>query len=66
MIAASGVAGYGGAERIKTLRMGNLYFCSDDEAPSSDEDVLVAPRVALMANWEANLAIEILLGEKYD
>lgn len=66
LIAASGVAGYGGAERIKTLRMGNLYLCSDDEAPSSDEDVLVAPRVALMANWEANLAIEILLGEKYD
>ena len=49
------------------MRMGNLlYLCSDDEAPSSDEDVLVAPRVALMANWEANLAIEIMLGEKYD
>jgi hypothetical protein len=35
----------------------------DECAHSSEEDVLMAPRVALMANWEANLAIEILLGE---
>ena len=38
-------------------------MCYDEHALSSDEDVLMAPRVALMANWEANLAIEIILGE---
>jgi hypothetical protein len=38
-------------------------MCHDEQAKSSDDDVLMAPRVAIMANWEANLALEILLGE---
>jgi sulfur carrier protein ThiS adenylyltransferase len=63
IVAASGVAGYGHCDRITTKRCGNLYLCCDEHAPSSDDDVLLAPRVALMANWEANLAIEIILGE---
>jgi sulfur carrier protein ThiS adenylyltransferase len=63
IVAASGVAGYGHSDRIKTNRCGNLYLCYDEDAKSCDEDVLLAPRVALMANWEANLAIEIILGE---
>ncbi len=63
IVAASGVAGYGHSDRIKTKRLGNLYLCYDEQARSSDEDILMAPRVALMANWEANLAVEIILGE---
>jgi sulfur carrier protein ThiS adenylyltransferase len=63
VVAASGVAGYGHSDRITTKRLGNLYMCYDECALSSDEDVLMAPRVALMANWEANLALEIILGE---
>ena len=63
LVAASGVAGYGHSDRIKTRRIGNLYMCYDEQAKSSDDDVLMAPRVAIMANWEANLALEILLGE---
>jgi len=63
IVAASGVAGYGNSDRITTRYCGNLYLCYDEHAPSSDDDILAAPRVALMANWEANLAIEILLGE---
>ena len=63
VVAASGVAGYGHSDRITTKRLGNLYMCYDECALSSDEDVLMAPRVAVMANWEANLALEIILGE---
>ena len=63
IVAASGVAGYGHSDRITTKRLGNLYMCYDEKAKSSDDDVLMAPRVALMANWEANLALEIILGE---
>ena len=63
IIAASGVAGYGHSERITTKRLGNLFMCYDELAKSSDDDVLMAPRVILMANWEANLALEIILGE---
>lgn len=63
LVAASGVAGYGHSDRIKTRRIGNLYMCHDEQAKSSDDDILMAPRVAIMANWEANLALEIILGE---
>ena len=63
IIGASGVAGYGHSDRIKTMRLGNLHLCYDEQARSSEEDVLMAPRICLMANWEANLALEIILGE---
>jgi len=63
VVAASGVAGYGHSDRITTKRLGNLCMCYDEQALSSDDDILMAPRVAIMANWEANLAIEIILGE---
>lgn len=63
VVAASGVAGYGHSDRITTKKLGNLYMVYDDKARSSDEDVLLAPRVCLMANWEANIVLEILLGE---
>ena len=63
LIGASGVAGYGNTDRIRTIRSGNLYMCIDEHAKSSDEDILTAPKVCLMANWEANLALEIILGE---
>lgn len=63
VVAASGVAGYGYSDRIKTIHLGNLYLCYDEQAKCSDEDILSAPRVCLMACWEANLALEIILGE---
>ena len=62
IIAASGVAGYGKSDRIKTKYMGNLYMVYDEKAESSEKDALTAPRVILMANWQANLVLEILLG----
>jgi sulfur carrier protein ThiS adenylyltransferase len=61
IVAASGITGYGRCERFHTKRLGNLYMCYDEEAKSSDEDILFAPRVAIAANWEANLALELLL-----
>ena len=63
IVAASGVAGYGHSDRIVTKKLGNLCLCYDELAKSSEVDVLMAPRVILMANWEANLALEIILGE---
>ena len=64
IVAASGVAGYGNSDRIMTKKLGNLKICYDVQALSSDEDILMAPRVSLMANWEANLVLEIILGEE--
>jgi len=51
IVAASGVAGYGNSDRIVTKRFGSLYMCYDEQAKSSEDDILLAPRVCLMANW---------------
>jgi len=63
IVGCSGVAGYGHSDRIITKKLGNLYLVYDEEAKDSDVDVLMAPRVILMANWQANIVLEILLGE---
>ncbi len=62
LVAASGVAGIGGGERIVQNNSGKLWMVSDPEARSSDEDVLLAPKVGLMAYWQANIVLELLLG----
>lgn len=63
IVAASGVTGYGNSDRILTKNFKKLNVVYDEEALPSDDDVLLAPRVCLIANWEANIAIEILLGK---
>ena len=60
IIAASGVSGIGKSERIDILKSGNLYLIEDKEAPSSDDGILLAPRVGLFAYWQANTVLEIL------
>ena len=63
IVSASVVTGYGNSDRLETKKLGKLYLCYDAKALSSEDDMLYAPRVCLIANWEANLAIEILLDE---
>lgn len=63
IIAASGVTGYGNNERIQTKKMGNLYIIYDKKAKPSDKDILTGPRISLIANMQANLALEILLNK---
>ncbi len=63
LIAASGVAGVGNSDRIHTKKNGNLYLVCDDEAKSSEEDVLLAPKVCLMANWQANIVLELFMNK---
>jgi len=63
IVAASGVAGIGHSDRITTKQIGNLNLVYDEHALSSDEDVLLAPKVCLMANWQANIVLELLTGE---
>ncbi len=63
LVSCSGVSGYGHIYRISTKRLGNLYVVYDKDAKDSNYDILTAPRVNLMANWQANLVLEILLGE---
>lgn len=64
IIAASGLAGYGGNARLHTQRMGNLYICGDGESQCPPGVSPMAPRVAIVANMQANLAIELLMKGK--
>ena len=63
VVGCSGVAGYGHSDRINTRKLGNLYMVYDEKAKDCNDDVLIAPRVILMANWQANIVLEILMGE---
>jgi sulfur carrier protein ThiS adenylyltransferase len=63
IVGCSGVAGYGHSDRIITKKLGKLYMVYDEKAKDCNDDVLMAPRVILMANWQANIVLEIILGE---
>ncbi len=61
VIAASGLAGYGGNARLRTQKMGSLYICGDGASQCAPGVSPMAPRVAIVANLQANLAVELLV-----
>ncbi len=64
LIAASGMAGYGASNRIQTRRVGKHFFlCGDGTSEAKPGNGLMAPRVALCAAHQANLAVERILME---
>jgi sulfur carrier protein ThiS adenylyltransferase len=62
VVAASGVAGWGACERLELKRLAPLHLVRDERAKSSDDGVLLAPKVCTLANMQANTVLEILLG----
>ena len=65
VVAASGVAGWGACERIEIKRFAPLHLVRDERAKSSEEGVLLAPKVCAMANMQANIVLEIQLGAEH-
>jgi sulfur carrier protein ThiS adenylyltransferase len=61
IVAASGLAGYGGNARIRSRRLGNLYICGDESSQCPKGVSPMAPRVALVAALQANLVVELLI-----
>lgn len=61
VIAASGLSGFGANSRLKTRRMGDLYICGDGAGEPAPGVSPMAPRVALVAAMQANLAVELLM-----
>lgn len=62
MISASGMAGYGKSNEIRTRRVKeNFYLCGDLESEVTPGFGLMAPRVAICAAHEANAIAEILI-----
>jgi sulfur carrier protein ThiS adenylyltransferase len=64
IIVASGLAGIGKNEKIHSRKMGNLYICGDEETESGESISPMAPRVGIVANMQANLALELLVRSK--
>lgn len=63
-IAASGVAGYGDTQEIMIKKIKeHFYIVGDFKTEASMGMGLMAPRVAVAANIQANLAVRILLGD---
>lgn len=63
IVCISGISGYGATETLKVMRSGKVFMCGDFTTDMSMG--LTSARVAIAANMEANIAIEILLdGEK--
>ena len=60
IIAASGLAGYGGNNRLRQRRLGRLYICGDESSECDVGTAPMAPRVNIVANMQANLVIELL------
>ena len=63
VISGVGMSGWGKNETIKTSKYNNLYLIGDNEIEATEETPPLAPRVCIVSNMMANLAIEILLGE---
>ncbi len=63
IIAASGLAGVGKSNAIKTRRIAeNFYICGDGASGIESCGRLAAPRAALCAAHQANLALALVLG----
>ena len=63
LVAASGLAGYGGNNRIRTRRFGKLFICGDGISEVSENLPPLAPRVGITAAMQANQVLELLLDE---
>jgi sulfur carrier protein ThiS adenylyltransferase len=61
IIVASGLSGLGKNRKLHTRKMGHLYVCGDEESDVEARISPMAPRVAIVANMQANLVLELLV-----
>lgn len=67
LVGASGMAGYGDSNDIKTRRITSRYYlCGDGVSEISKDWGLMAPRVMVCAAHQANMIIRLILGEDGD
>lgn len=64
LIAASGMAGYGNSNDIKSRKIKeNFYICGDEVTGAEQGIGLMAPRVTLCAAHQANLVLDLIIKE---
>jgi sulfur carrier protein ThiS adenylyltransferase len=64
LISGQGLAGYGNNEAIITRKLEDLYIIGDAMTDVSEDQPPLAPRVAIVANMQANLALDLLLKDE--
>jgi sulfur carrier protein ThiS adenylyltransferase len=62
VVAASGIGGFGRTGDLKVRSSGNIHICGDQRRGS--EQGLCSARVSIVANMQANTAIELLVRMK--
>ncbi|VGO17137.1 Molybdopterin-synthase adenylyltransferase [Pontiella desulfatans] len=64
IVAASGMAGYGSGETIGVRKLGErIFIVGDLETGAAPGCGLMAPRVGIAAHMQANVVLQLLLGE---
>jgi len=63
VVVGTGMAGWGENNRLKTVVYDNLYVCGDQQTENSLDCPPIGPRVAIVANMQANMVLELLLGK---
>lgn len=63
VVAGSGMAGIGDANKIKTSKkFKNLYICGDGSSDFNEVDGMMSPRVNICAGHQANIIIRLIMG----
>jgi len=63
LVIGSGMAGWGNSNQLKVKKYENIYICGDGESEISESRLPLGPRVGIVANMQANVVMEILLGK---
>lgn len=65
LVVGSGMAGWGKCDTIRFRKIDEtLFVCGDETSEASDNLPLLAPRVGMVANMQANVVLDILLNLK--
>lgn len=64
IIIASGLAGFGGNNKIRQRKLGQVYICGDEATECDECTAPMAPRITIVAAMQANLAVELLVKMK--
>ena len=62
LVIGLGMAGWGMNDSINVRQIDNLYICGDEVSEIGPDLPPIAPRVGIVANMQANVVLEILLG----
>jgi len=63
LVVGLGMAGWGMNDEIHCRKADNLYICGDEISEIGPGLLPIAPRVGMVANMQANVVLELLLGK---